>query len=156
VLRAHWRNRVAMDRLLMLVRMALGLLLIATGALKIGHGPELAAAVAAFRLLPQAVIPALALILPYFEVLLGLYLLAGLFTRAAAIVAAVLLVVYAGAIASAVIRHIPANCGCFGPYDQAKADWPHVAFDVALACIAALLAAGGSGSFSLDRRLQKE
>jgi uncharacterized membrane protein YphA (DoxX/SURF4 family) len=80
----------------------------------------------------------------------------GLFTRGAAIVAAVQLVVYAAAIASAVIRHISANCGCFGPQDNAPADWPHVFADLALALVCALVAWRAPGMFSLDERMRRE
>lgn len=145
-----------MNVLVFIVRLALGALLILAGVLKAGHAPDLAAALAGFRLLPEAVIQPAALALPYFEIVLGGYLVIGLFTRVAGVVACAQFVLYAGAIASAVIRHIPANCGCFGPGDNAVADWPHVGFDLALAAIAAFIAFGAPGLLALDRRLVKE
>ena len=138
------------------MRVLLGGLLLATGALKLGHAPDLAAAIAGFRLLPAGAIGPLALALPFFELLLGGYLVIGLFTRTAAIVAALQFVIYASAIASAVIRHIPANCGCFGPQDAAVADWPHVAFDLALALLSALVAYRAPGILAVDRRLRPQ
>src|SRR5208283_1003017 len=135
-----------------LARWLLGALLISTGALKAGHPEALASAIAGFRLLPPGVVAPLAVILPYFEFLLGLYLVAGLFTRVAGWVATAQFVLYAAAIASAVVRGIPANCGCFGPGDAAVADWPHVAFDLALAGIALFIALRAPGAFALDRR----
>jgi uncharacterized membrane protein YphA (DoxX/SURF4 family) len=134
-------------------RLLLGALLIVAGALKIGHAPDLASSIAGFRLLPPAVVAPLAVILPYFEILVGLYLVVGLFTRIAALVAAAQFVIYAAAIASAVIRGIPANCGCFGPNDSATADWPHVIFDLALAAVAVFIAFGAPGALALDRRI---
>lgn len=142
-----------MPTLTLVLRLALGLTLIVTGALKAGHAADLASAIAGFRLLPQAAIGPLAVALPYIEILVGGYLVLGLFTRLAAIAAAVQFVLYAGAIASAVIRNIPANCGCFGPHDTATADWPHVAFDMALALVALIIAAGAPGRLALDRRI---
>jgi uncharacterized membrane protein YphA (DoxX/SURF4 family) len=133
-------------------RLGLGLLLVVAGALKLGHAPALASSIAGFRLLPAAVIPLLALALPPLEIFLGLYLVAGLFTRVAGASAAVLFLLYAGAIASAVVRGIPANCGCFGPADSATADWPHVAGDAILAAIAAFIAFRAPGALALDRR----
>ena len=143
------------ENFVLVARLALGLLLVATGALKIGHAADLAAAIAGFRLLPPAVTAPLALILPFFEVFLGGYLIAGLFTRVAGAVAAGAFLLYAAAIASAVVRKIPANCGCFGPNDRAVADWPHVAFDLALAALAAGIALWAPGAFALDRRLNR-
>jgi putative oxidoreductase len=140
--------------LVAVARLVLGGLLISAGALKIGHPIDLASAIAGFRLLPPQLVAPLAVVLPYFEVLLGLYLVAGLFTRVAAWVAAAQFVIYAAAIASAVVRGIPANCGCFGPGDAAVADWPHVAFDLALAALAILIALRAPGAFALDRRLR--
>ena len=138
-----------------IVRAALGVLLIATGALKIGHANDLAAAIAGFRLLSPDIVAPLALVLPFAEALLGIYLLLGLFTRIAAYVASGAFVLYALAIASAVVRHIPANCGCFGPNDRAVADWPHVAFDLILAGAALVVALGAPGAFALDRRITR-
>jgi uncharacterized membrane protein YphA (DoxX/SURF4 family) len=136
------------------IRVLIGGLLLAAGALKIGHPVELAAAIAGFRLLPPAVTGPLALGLPFFEVLLGLYLVAGLLTRVAATVAGVAFLVYAGAVASAVLRHIPAACGCFGPNDTAVADWPHVGLDLALAAACAIIAFGAPGALAVDRKLR--
>lgn len=135
------------------VRILVGGLLLATGILKIGHPADLAAAIAGFRLLPAVVVGPMALALPYVELLLGGYLVAGLFTRIVAVVCAIQFAVYAAAIASAVLRHIPANCGCFGPGDAAVADWPHVAFDLVLAAASAFIAYGAPGALAVDRRL---
>jgi uncharacterized membrane protein YphA (DoxX/SURF4 family) len=144
-----------MNAVVLAARLLVGGLLIAAGALKVGHAPDLAAVIAGFRLLPAVVVAPLALALPYFEIFLGLYLVAGLFTRIAGIVAAVQFVLYAAAIGSAVVRHIPANCGCFGPQDSAPADWPHVAFDLLLAAVSAFIALRAPGALAIDRRLQQ-
>ncbi|HTX59951.1 MAG TPA: MauE/DoxX family redox-associated membrane protein, partial [Verrucomicrobiae bacterium] len=95
------------------LRFLLGALLLVAGALKAGHPVELAAAISGFRLLPAAVVGPLAIGLPFLEIVLGLYLVAGLFVRVVAAFSAFQFVVYGLAIASAVLRHIPANCGCF-------------------------------------------
>ncbi|MGZ3498605.1 MAG: MauE/DoxX family redox-associated membrane protein [Vulcanimicrobiaceae bacterium] len=137
------------------LRIAIGLLLVAAGASKIGHFNDLAVAISGYRLLPSAVVAPLAILLPFFEIGLGFYLASGLFTRGAATVASLQFCIYAGAVASAVIRHIPANCGCFGPADSATADWPHVFFDLALAALCAFIAWRAPGSWSLDRRMRR-
>ncbi len=124
------------------------------GVLKIGHPAELASAIAGFRLLPPAVVGPLALALPFVELLLGAYLIAGLFTKTIALVVAAQFIIYAGAIASAVLRHIPASCGCFGPNDSATADWPHVAFDLLLAAAAIFVASAAPGALAVDRKLR--
>ena len=144
-----------MPALIAILRIALGLLLVAAGATKVGHFNDLAVAITGYRLLPPAAVAPLAILLPFVEIGLGVYLAIGLFTRGAATIAALQFVVYAGAIASAVARHIPANCGCFGPAESATADWPHVLFDLVLAALCALVAWRAPGSWSLDRRMRR-
>lgn len=143
-----------MPQLVFILRVGLGALLLAAGALKVAHPESLAAAIAGFRLLPQATVVPFAVALPYVELLLGIYLVLGLFTRAAAVIACATFGLYAAAIASAVLRHIPADCGCFGPSDAATADWPHVAIDVALAAACAFVGRMAPGALSVDRRLR--
>ena len=52
--------------------------------------------------------------LPYLEILLGGYLVLGLFTRVAGWIATVQFAIFSIAVASLVIRNLPADCGCFG------------------------------------------
>jgi uncharacterized membrane protein YphA (DoxX/SURF4 family) len=142
------------DLVILILRLLLGGLLVVAGVLKIGHSVELAASIAGFRLLPAAVVGPLAIALPYLEVLLGGYLIAGLFTRIVAIVCAAQFLFYTGAIASAVLRHISATCGCFGPADTAVADWPHAGFDLLLAAACTVVAYGAPGALAFDRKLR--
>lgn len=143
-----------MEAAVFIARVLLGGVLLAAGSLKVGHSAELAASIAGFRLLPAAVAGPLALALPFIELVLGAYLVAGLFTRIVAALCALQFVLYGGAIASAVVRHIPANCGCFGPNDAAVADWPHVAFDLALAAASLFVAFNAPGALAVDRKLR--
>ena len=144
-----------MNAAVLLLRILLGGVLLAAGALKAGDPSSVAASIAAFRLLPAAVVGPLALALPYLELMLGAYLIVGLFTRVAAALAAFEFLIYAGAIASAVVRGIPAACGCFGPKDTAVADWPHVVFDLALAAASGVVAYAAPGALAVDRMLRR-
>lgn len=139
-----------------IARILLGGILVASGAAKVGQAPALAASIASFHLLSSAVIAPMAVILPYFEILLGGYVVLGLFTRIATFIATLQFVLYGSVIASAILRHLPADCGCFGPNDHAVADWPHVAFDFALAALALFLALGKLSPYSLDQRFHLE
>jgi uncharacterized membrane protein YphA (DoxX/SURF4 family) len=151
---ASGHNERRVNTAVLVVRVVVGAILVAAGALKVGQAAALAAAIAGFRLLPATIVGPLAVGLPYFELLVGAYLVIGLFTRVAAGVATLQFVLYAAAIASAVVRHIPANCGCFGPGDSAVSDWPHVAFDGCLAIASAFVAFGAPGALALDRKLR--
>ncbi|GAC1310599.1 MAG: hypothetical protein NVSMB19_24870 [Vulcanimicrobiaceae bacterium] len=121
------------------------------GILKAHDGPALTATfVAGYRILPAALVAPVGVALPYAEIMLGAYLVVGLFTRVAAWVACVQFVLFAGAIASLVVRHISANCGCFGTAVRTPPSWGHVALDLALAGAAAAIALRAPGALALD------
>jgi uncharacterized membrane protein YphA (DoxX/SURF4 family) len=137
----------------LLVRVVLGGIFVVAGASKVGHAAEFAQQIAAFRLLPQPLIAPLALALPFFEILLGGYLVIGLFTRIAAWTAALLLLVFDGAIASAVVRGMTLNCGCFGTHDSSVTTWSEVARDAVFVLLAVFVALRPPGMPALDRRI---
>jgi uncharacterized membrane protein YphA (DoxX/SURF4 family) len=66
-----------------------------------------------YRLLPGALVNALALVMPWIELLVGILLVVGAWRREAALVAAVLLVVFLGAIGWNLARGHAIDCGCF-------------------------------------------
>jgi uncharacterized membrane protein YphA (DoxX/SURF4 family) len=139
--------------LVLVLRVVVGGVFVAAGAAKIGHAAVFAAQIAAFHLLPQVLIAPVALILPFLEVLLGGYLIAGLYARAAGWVAAIQLLLFAAAIGSAVARGMVISCGCFGPDDQTVTSWPEAGRDVLLAAAALVVALRGPGMLALDRRM---
>jgi uncharacterized membrane protein YphA (DoxX/SURF4 family) len=138
----------------LVLRVALGGIFLAAGALKIGHFDLFASQIAGFQLLPHALVAPLALLLPFVEVLLGAYLILGLFTRGAAWFATFQLALFSAAIASAVVRGISTSCGCFGPTDVTMTSWPEVARDAGLAVLAAFVAWHAPGALALDRRME--
>jgi uncharacterized membrane protein YphA (DoxX/SURF4 family) len=142
-----------MNYVTLILRVILGAIFIAAGFAKVGNANEFAAQIAGFRILPSVVIAPMALVLPYLEMLLGGYLVIGLFTRAAGFVAATLLLCFDGAIASAVIRHMTVSCGCFGPKDLTVTTWAEVARDFVLVVLAVIVALRAPGALALDRRI---
>jgi uncharacterized membrane protein YphA (DoxX/SURF4 family) len=139
--------------LVLLLRVAVGVLFVWAGSAKIGHADVFAAQIAAFGLVPHPLVAPLALLLPLIEVLLGLYLVLGLYTRVAALVAVVQLAIFAGAIGSAVARGLSLSCGCFGPGDTTVTSWPEVARDLVFAGFSAFVAWRAPGMLALDRRI---
>jgi uncharacterized membrane protein YphA (DoxX/SURF4 family) len=98
-----------------LLRLALGAVLVTAGALKLRDPVAFATEVANYHLWPSLA-PFVAATLPYLEIVVG----AGLvffpigWRRPAALAALLLMVVFAGAVSAAYLRHINVNCGCFG------------------------------------------
>jgi uncharacterized membrane protein YphA (DoxX/SURF4 family) len=137
----------------LVLRLVLGAIFIVAGVSKVGHADMFAAQIAGFRIVPQAVIAPMAVGLPFLEILLGGYLVLGLFTRAAAWVAVAMLFAFDAAIASAVVRGMTVSCGCFGPNDVTVTTWAEVARDAVFVVLAVIVALRAPGALALDRRI---
>ena len=142
-----------MTLLVLVLRVAVGAVFVWAGVSKIGHADIFAAQIAAFGLVPRALIAPMALLLPILEVVLGGYLILGLYTRVAAWIAVIQLAIFASAIGSAVLRGLSLSCGCFGPGDRTVTSWPEVARDLTFAAVAAFVAWRAPGMLALDRRI---
>jgi uncharacterized membrane protein YphA (DoxX/SURF4 family) len=136
-------------------RVVLGGVFLVAGAIKVIDPQSSAAAVRAYRLLPTSVATIVGWGLPFAEVALGLLLLAGVATRFVAAAAAVLLMVFIAAVASAAIRGLSIDCGCFGGGgDVAPGQTAYgieIVRDVGLLLLALWLVSQPRSRFALDR-----
>ena len=150
------RERV-LDVVGLLARLFLGIVLIYAGGTKIGHPLTSQRAVQAYEILPDALANTVGLALPFVEVVVGVLLVLGLFTRPAAIVATLLMVVFVIGIAQAWARGLTIDCGCFGGGGQigaADTTYPQeIARDAVFALTGAWLSWRPGTLASLDRVL---
>lgn len=144
----------------LVVRLGLGAVWLFAGLSKLSDAAGSVRAVRAYALLPEAVVPAVGYGLPVLEVGVGLLLVAGLGTRVAAILSAVLLVAFVVGIAAAWARGLQIECGCFGGGGfaaDATAQYPwDIARDVALLALSAALAVRPRTAWAWDNRLMQE
>jgi len=97
-----------------LARLVVGGVWLVAGFLKLSAGAASVRAVRAYHLLPEGVVPTVGHALPALEIVVGLSLVVGVLTRAAAVLSAVLLVAFIVGIAAAWARGLQIDCGCFG------------------------------------------
>jgi hypothetical protein len=95
------------------VQIALGAVFVASAIPKLVDPPAFAHMIYNYRLLPGTLVNALALVMPWIELLVGILLVLGAWRREAALVAALLLVVFLGAIGWNLLRGHAIDCGCF-------------------------------------------
>ena len=117
-------------------RAILGAVLLAAGFLKMGAGEASAEALANYRLLPPQANQILAVVMPWWEITLGVMLLLELWARACAGFAALLMAAFAAAVTSALARGLDITCGCFGTTLELKAGLPHVVANLILLALA--------------------
>lgn len=130
---------------------------IAAGVLKLPDPAASVRAVRAFQLLPDAIEPTVGYLLPAVEIVLGLFLLSGLLTRAAGVVSFLLFAGFVVGIASAWARGLQIDCGCFGgggTSADAASDYPwEMARDAGLMLLSAWLVWRPRTRFALDNLL---
>ena len=117
--------------------------LIVAGALKIGAPALSVQAVRAYQLLPEPVVTVVGYGLPVAEIIIGLLLVIGFFTRIAAVAAGLLMLAFVIGIASAWARGLRIDCGCFGGGGELAAGTDpgyglEIARDAALALVEAV------------------
>lgn len=141
----------------LVARLVLGAVWLYAGAAKLLDPAQSVAAVRAYELLPGSLVQPVGQLLPVIEVVVGAMLVAGLLTRGAAVVSAILFALFIIGIASVWARGMTIDCGCFGGggYDPDAADkypW-EIARDTALLLLSLFLAWLPSTRLSLDARL---
>ena len=74
-----------------------------------------AMAIDSYQVLPSWAVELAARALPWFELLLGVWLLAGIWRRVSTVAATLLLAVFFGLMVRAIVKGMQIDCGCFGP-----------------------------------------
>lgn len=154
----------------LILRLVLGGLLVLSGSMKLGVYKHLgittlamdpldfAFALGGFKLgLPEMLTQVLTYAVPWGELLCGLLLVAGLWTRGAAIGVIVLMLAFAAGIASLMVRGIDVNCPCFGKLKLFCGDrplgWCHLIRNTGFALMGVAIVVMGPGMAAVDLML---
>ena len=106
----------ALRAVTLLLRVALGAVFVYAAWTKLRTPWELfAMSIDSYQLLPLKAVELVARTLPWFELAVGLLLIAGFWLRSAAAATALLLAVFFGLMVRAYAKGMEINCGCFGP-----------------------------------------
>ncbi len=130
-----------MKTLAWLLRLGLAGLFLAAAVVKIADPAKFHAAILTYRMLPDSVVPLVALWLPWFEFCTGVALLWPRHRRAALWLVIALNLVFLAAIGQAALRELDIVCGCFGrPATVRGAGYlPYLVRDLAFLAAAAWL-----------------
>ncbi len=108
-----------------------------------------AMSVRGYKIIPFAYSNLFALATSWSELVAGLMLILGIFTRKAAGAIAILLVMFIVAIATVIVRGMTIDCGCFSSEGGASATWLLIVRNVALLAAAYLIMRYNDGFLSL-------
>ena len=136
-------------------RLVLGGVLFAAGYLKVFTLEKSQMSVRAYELLPISLANFLGIVLPFAEIVLGLLLIIGAFTRHMALLGGAIMFIFIAAIASAWARGLTIDCGCFGGGGQVAANetkyLQEIVRDAGLLLLALFLIRYPVTRFSLDK-----
>lgn len=148
-----------LDAIGTIARIGLAAVWFVSGAIKVSDLNQTYVAVQAYQLLPPSAVSPVAGALPFVELALGALLLAGLGTRLAAAVSALVLIGFIVAVASSWARGLTIDCGCFGGGGEVPAgetEYPQeIARDIGFLALAAWLLWRPRSFASMDRSLTR-
>jgi uncharacterized membrane protein YphA (DoxX/SURF4 family) len=116
------RNRLLGPWVTVRAQIALGAVFVAAALPKLADPPGFAKAIWNYQLFPAWSIHPSALVLPWLELLCGLALCLGLWTRAAAAWLAALLLAFTLALSINLARNHPVDCGCFRTDERVRTE----------------------------------
>ena len=106
-------NYLLQGPVILLARLILGGVFILASLDKISNPGDFAAAIGNYHVLPFGLENLLALILPWLELLTGIFIIAGIMVDGAAIMIILMNIMFIIAISQALARGISIECGCF-------------------------------------------
>ncbi len=115
---------------------------------KIAAPADFALNIERYELLPYGLVNLVAIVLPWVELVVGVCILMGVRLRLNAVLAAVMLVVFIGAIGSAMARGLEINCGCSARSETVG--WGKIAEDVLYLLLAVRIVIKPDRVLSLD------
>lgn len=134
-------------------RLILGGTLLAAGLLKVSHPYTSAAAVRAYRLLPNNLANLIGYTLPWFEIGIALALILGLAVRICSVITGLLMIAFMVGVGSAWARGLTIDCGCFGGGGKVAAGatqyWQEMLRDMGLIVIVVYLIWKPKSKFAL-------
>ena len=134
------------------IRIILGIVFCYAASDKITSPYAFSALIDAYRILPVAVTPLSAVWLAWLELFIGIALMVGYWTRAAAGWAILLLSIFIFAITSALLRDLVIPCGCFDVNDPDEViSWKKIAEDGVLLMIAVYVFISPYARWSLSK-----
>lgn len=107
-------RRVVSNRYFILgLRLVLGGVFIYASVYKIAEPADFAKSIYNYRMMPEATVNLMAIVLPWMELVCGVLIIVGPLMRGSALLIGLMLLVFVVAIGTALLRGLDISCGCF-------------------------------------------
>jgi uncharacterized membrane protein YphA (DoxX/SURF4 family) len=135
----------------LVLRLFLGIVFILSASDKVADPEKFAIAVRGYKLLPVALTNVFALVLAWSELLAGILLVLGIYARQAAAAVFLLLVMFAVAILTTIIRGFVIDCGCFSNEGGSQTGYLLILRNLFLIAASLIVMRFENGFFGLSR-----
>lgn len=149
------KRLIASPLLAVIFRWILGLIFIYASIHKITDPFAFSEAIYNYRILPDVLINQLAICLPWLELIAGLSLIIGVWTKGGALIISFLSLSFAIALGSALFRGLDISCGCFySSGTKLIAGWVTIAQDLGLLIIGIQVLFFDKAKYALTLRIK--
>lgn len=114
--------------MLFIFRLTVGCIFTWAGLMKIIDPRGFAQSIANYNIFPQGMSLFLALVIPWIEVICGIFLISGIFRKASTLIISGSLAIFLILIAVSILRGLDIDCGCFGSLSR-KVDYKLILLD---------------------------
>jgi uncharacterized membrane protein YphA (DoxX/SURF4 family) len=145
------------DLLSLLARVGLGIVFLLAAWAKIPDISAFQQNVANYHMMPAFLLPIFSFIVPWVELITGLYLVFGIYLKYTNYVAILLLVMFMIAITYAIITKQPVTvCGCFAESGGGTIGWIDIIRDIGFLALSGIIFLTNSNFLSIDLVLFKK
>lgn len=116
---------------ILISRFLVGIVFIIASIDKIAVPELFAINIEGYNILPISLINIIAIIIPWIELLCGIFLISGFYLRSSSLIVSIFLVLFILMITSAILRGLDIDCGCFG-VESSEVSWMRVIEDIIL------------------------
>lgn len=116
-----------MQYITLLFRLFLGGYFVVAAVEKIADPYVFAVSISHYNMMPDSLVNAYALVIPWLELICGICLVVGYKIRTNAVLTGVMIIMFTVAVAWAVIQGLQIDCGCFGAKGGEEVSWMKVA-----------------------------
>ncbi len=145
------KNVFGNDYVILISRIIVGMLFIVVGTGKIADPNLFTKEIANYRIFPELLVHWTAIAIPWIEVVCGLMLTAGIRLRANALIVAAMLVAFNFMVASAWIRGLDINCGCYSNIAKQTVGLPKILENTAFFVLALLIFLSPNSRFTMEK-----
>jgi uncharacterized membrane protein YphA (DoxX/SURF4 family) len=132
-------------------RLVLGFVFLVASIDKIADPNAFAISIGYYKLVGQSVAMVVATVLPWIELLCGLFLMFGIMLRGSSLLVLIMLAVFVAGIISGIARGLDISCGCFSrDPNVGRIGWLKVLENVGLMALSIVILSSPTSRFSLE------